>query len=80
MVGPVLMLAMLVAALFTWMCRSSIAIVLLVASFGASRVAGPTGAFAGAGLTSAEALPALLDTQHTGRKASPARQCLDALH
>jgi phosphate:Na+ symporter len=53
---------MLFAALLTWACHSSIAIVLLVGSFEASHVVGPTGALAlvlGANLGGA--LPPLLD-------------------
>ena len=56
-------LAVLIAAMLTWACHSSIAIVLLVGSFEASHVVGPTGALAlvlGANLGGA--LPALLDT------------------
>ena len=55
-------LAVLIAAMLTWACHSSIAIVLLVGSFQANHVVGPTGALAlvlGANLGGA--LPALLD-------------------
>ncbi|HWJ36636.1 MAG TPA: Na/Pi cotransporter family protein [Steroidobacteraceae bacterium] len=55
-------LAVVFAALLTWACHSSIAIVLLVGSFEASHVVGPTGALAlvlGANLGGA--LPALLN-------------------
>jgi phosphate:Na+ symporter len=55
-------LAILIAALLTWACHSSIAIVLLIGSFAASHVVGPTGALAlvlGANLGGA--LPALLN-------------------
>jgi phosphate:Na+ symporter len=56
-------LAVAIAALLTWACHSSIAIVLLVGSFEASHVVGPTGALAlvlGANLGGA--LPALLNS------------------
>jgi len=55
-------MAMFLAALLTWACHSSIAIVLLVASFEVSHVVGPSGALAlvlGANLGGA--LPALLN-------------------
>jgi phosphate:Na+ symporter len=55
-------LAVMIAALLTWTCHSSIAIVLLIGSFEASHVVGPTGALAlvlGANLGGA--LPALLN-------------------
>src|SRR5882757_3562240 len=55
-------LAVVIAALLTWACHSSIAIVLLVGTFEASHVVGPTGALAlvlGANLGGA--LPALLN-------------------
>jgi len=55
-------LAVLVAAALTWACHSSIAIVLLVATFAATHVVAPTGALAlvlGANLGGA--LPALVD-------------------
>src|SRR5437870_2292775 len=55
-------LATLVAAALTWACHSSIAIVLLVATFAATHVVDPTGALAlvlGANLGGA--LPALVD-------------------
>src|ERR1700682_2509039 len=54
-------LAVVIAALLTWACHSSIAIVLLVGTFEASHIVGPTGALAlvlGANLGGA--LPALL--------------------
>jgi phosphate:Na+ symporter len=54
-------LAVVIAALLTWACHSSIVIVLLVGSFAASHVVGPTGALAlvlGANLGGA--MPALL--------------------
>jgi phosphate:Na+ symporter len=54
-------LAVVLAALLTWACHSSIAIVLLIGSFEASHVVGPTGALAlvlGANLGGA--IPALL--------------------
>jgi phosphate:Na+ symporter len=55
-------LAVLIAALLTWACHSSIAMVLLVGSFEASHIVGPTAALAlvlGANLGGA--LPALLN-------------------
>jgi len=55
-------LAVVIAALLTWACHSSIAIVLLVGTFEASHIVGPTGALAlvlGANLGGA--LPALLN-------------------
>jgi phosphate:Na+ symporter len=55
-------LAVVIAALLTWACHSSIAIVLLVGSFAATHVVGPTGALAlvlGANLGGA--LPALVN-------------------
>jgi phosphate:Na+ symporter len=55
-------LAVFIAALLTWACHSSIAIVLLVGSFEATHVVGPTGALAlvlGANLGGA--LPALMN-------------------
>jgi phosphate:Na+ symporter len=55
-------LSVVIAALLTWACHSSIAIVLLVGSFEAGHVVGPTGALAlvlGANLGGA--LPALLN-------------------
>jgi phosphate:Na+ symporter len=65
-------LAVLVAAILTWACHSSIAIVLLVGSFEASHVVGPTGALAlvlGANLGGA--LPALLDASTRAAKRLP---------
>jgi phosphate:Na+ symporter len=55
-------LAVMIAALLTWACHSSIAIVLLIGTFEASHIVGPTGALAlvlGANLGGA--LPALLN-------------------
>jgi phosphate:Na+ symporter len=65
-------LAVLIAALLTWACHSSIAIVLLVGSFEANHVVGPTGALAlvlGANLGGA--LPALLDASTLAAKRLP---------
>jgi phosphate:Na+ symporter len=65
-------LAVLVAAMLTWACHSSIAIVLLVGSFEANHVVGPTGALAlvlGANLGGA--LPALLDASTRVAKRLP---------
>jgi phosphate:Na+ symporter len=65
-------LAMLVAALLTWACHSSIAMVLLVGSLAASHVVGPTGALAlvlGANLGGA--LPALLDASTRAARRLP---------
>ena len=62
-------LAVLIAAMLTWACHSSIAIVLLVGSFEASHVVGPTGALAlvlGANLGGA--LPALLNASGAARR------------
>ncbi len=77
--GPVIaslsgdpVLAMLIAAMLTWACHSSIAIVLLVGSFEANHVVGPTGALAlvlGANLGGA--LPALLDASTRAAKRLP---------
>src|SRR5260370_570176 len=39
-------LAVMIAALLTWACHSSIAIVLLIGTFEASHIVGPTGALA----------------------------------
>src|SRR2546421_12937422 len=44
--APAPLLAVFVAAALTWACHSSIAIVLLVASFAATHVVDPTGALA----------------------------------
>ncbi len=65
-------LAVLIAAMLTWACHSSIAIVLLVGSFEAGHVVGPTGALAlvlGANLGGA--LPALLDASTLAAKRLP---------
>jgi phosphate:Na+ symporter len=65
-------LAVLIAALLTWACHSSIAIVLLVGSFQASHVVGPTSALAlvlGANLGGA--LPALLNASTRGARRLP---------
>jgi phosphate:Na+ symporter len=79
LLGPVMgslsgdpVLAVLVAAILTWACHSSIAIVLLVGSFEASHVVGPTGALAlvlGANLGGA--LPALFDASTRAAKRLP---------
>jgi phosphate:Na+ symporter len=65
-------LAVLIAAILTWACHSSIAIVLLVGSFEASHVVGPSGALAlvlGANLGGA--LPALLDASTSAARRLP---------
>jgi len=65
-------MAVLVAALLTWACHSSIAIVLLIGSFQATHVVGPTGALAlvlGANLGAA--LPALLNASTVPAKRLP---------
>jgi phosphate:Na+ symporter len=65
-------LAVVIAAFLTWACHSSIAIVLLVGSFAASNVVGPTGALAlvlGANLGGA--LPALLNASTSVAKRLP---------
>jgi phosphate:Na+ symporter len=65
-------LAVLIAAILTWACHSSIAIVLLVGSFEASHVVGPSGALAlvlGANLGGA--LPALLDASTLAARRLP---------
>jgi phosphate:Na+ symporter len=65
-------LAVLIAAVLTWACHSSIAIVLLVGSFEASHVVGPSGALAlvlGANLGGA--LPALLDASTSAARRLP---------
>jgi len=65
-------LAVLIAALLTWACHSSIAIVLLVASFQASHVVGPLSALAlvlGANLGGA--LPALMTSSSRGARRLP---------
>jgi phosphate:Na+ symporter len=65
-------LAVLIAAMLTWACHSSIAIVLLVGSFEASHVVGPSGALAlvlGANLGGA--LPALLDASTLAARRLP---------
>ena len=65
-------LAVLIAALLTWACHSSIAIVLLVGSFEASHVVGPTGALALVlGANVGGALPALLDAATLTAKRLP---------
>jgi phosphate:Na+ symporter len=79
LLGPVMgalsgdpVLAVLIAAMLTWACHSSIAIVLLVGSFAASHVVGPTEALAlvlGANLGGA--LPALLDASTPAAKRLP---------
>jgi phosphate:Na+ symporter len=65
-------LATLVAAALTWACHSSIAIVLLVATFAATHVVEPTGALAlvlGANLGGA--LPALVDASTSAARRLP---------
>ncbi len=65
-------LATLVAAALTWACHSSIAIVLLVATFAATHVVEPTGALAlvlGANLGGA--LPALIDASTAAARRLP---------
>lgn len=65
-------LAALVAAALTWACHSSIAIVLLVATFAATHVVEPTGALAlvlGANLGGA--LPALVDASTAAARRLP---------
>jgi len=65
-------LAALVAAALTWACHSSIAIVLLVATFAATHVVAPTGALAlvlGANLGGA--LPALVDASTSAARRLP---------
>lgn len=65
-------LGVLIAAALTWACHSSIAVVLLVGSFEASHVVGPTGALAlvlGANLGGA--LPALLNAATRGARRLP---------
>jgi phosphate:Na+ symporter len=79
LLGPVMgslsgdpVLAVVVAAMLTWACHSSIAIVLLVGSFAASHVVGPTGALAlvlGANLGGA--LPALIDASTPAARRLP---------
>ncbi len=79
LLGPVMnslsgdpILAVLIAALLTWACHSSIAIVLLVGSFEASHVVGPTGALALVlGANVGGALPALLDASTLAAKRLP---------
>ena len=64
--------AALVAAALTWACHSSIAIVLLVATFAATHVVAPTGALAlvlGANLGGA--LPALVDASTSAARRLP---------
>ncbi len=65
-------LAVLIAAILTWACHSSIAIVLLIGSFAASHVVGPTGALAlvlGANLGGA--LPPLFDASTVAARRLP---------
>jgi phosphate:Na+ symporter len=65
-------LAVVVAAALTWACHSSIAIVLLVATFAATHVVEPTGALAlvlGANLGGA--LPALVDASTSAARRLP---------
>src|SRR5580692_2893677 len=65
-------LAVLIAAMLTWACHSSIAIVLLVASFEAGHVVDPTGALAlvlGANLGGT--LPALIDASNPPARRLP---------
>jgi phosphate:Na+ symporter len=79
LLGPVMgslsadpVMAVLIAAMLTWACHSSIAIVLLVGSFEASHVVGPSGALAlvlGANLGGA--LPALLDASTLAARRLP---------
>jgi phosphate:Na+ symporter len=65
-------LAMLIAALLTWACHSSIAMVLLVSSLAASHVVGPTGALALVlGANVGGALPALLDASTRAARRLP---------
>lgn len=65
-------LAALIAAALTWACHSSIAIVLLVASFAATHIVSPTGGIAlvlGANLGGA--LPALIDASTNSARRLP---------
>ena len=65
-------LAVLIAAALTWACHSSIAVVLLVASFAATHVVGSNGALAlvlGANLGGA--LPALVDASTASARRLP---------
>ena len=65
-------LAVMIAALLTWACHSSIAIVLLIGTFEASHIVGPTGALAlvlGANLGGA--LPALLNASTRAARRLP---------
>lgn len=65
-------LAMVIAAILTWACHSSIAIVLLVGTFEASHVVGPTGALALVlGANIGGALPALLDASTRAARRLP---------
>jgi phosphate:Na+ symporter len=65
-------LAVVVAAVLTWACHSSIAIVLLVGSFAASHVVDPVGALALVlGANVGGALPALLDASTMAAKRLP---------
>jgi phosphate:Na+ symporter len=66
------LLAAFIAAALTWACHSSIAIVLLVASFAATHVVSPSGALAlvlGANLGGA--LPALIDASTSAARRLP---------
>jgi phosphate:Na+ symporter len=65
-------LAVVIAAILTWACHSSIAIVLLVGSFAATHVVDPVGALALVlGANVGGALPALLDASSTAAKRLP---------
>jgi phosphate:Na+ symporter len=65
-------LALVIAALLTWACHSSIAIVLLVGSFAATHVVDPVGALALVlGANVGGALPALLDASTPAAKRLP---------
>lgn len=65
-------LAALIAAALTWACHSSIAIVLLVATFAASHVVGPEGALALVlGANAGGALPALVDASTNAARRLP---------
>ena len=65
-------LAVLIAAMLTWACHSSIAIVLLTGSLTASHVVGPTEALALVlGANVGGALPALLDASTAAAKRLP---------
>lgn len=65
-------LAVLIAALLTWACHSSIAIVLLIGSLAASHVVSPTGALALVlGANVGGALPALLEVSTQAARRLP---------